>query len=96
MSAEPLSSIPSPVMPAVDARQNLRWLFVLRNLMIVGEATPEDIAATVPEEYLLGDKSLLFSRDDTAFVMYGVAGNCFIAMGDPVGSPRHRTLYNRF
>ena len=38
MSAEPLSSIPSPVMPAVDARQNLRWLFVLRNLMIVGEA----------------------------------------------------------
>lgn len=39
---------------------------------------------------LLGDKSLLFSTDDTAFVMYGVSRGCFIAMGDPIGSPRHR------
>jgi two-component system sensor histidine kinase RegB len=31
-------SIPTPVIPAADSRQNLRWLFVLRNLMIVGEA----------------------------------------------------------
>ena len=31
-------SIPSPVIPAVDARENLRWLFVLRNLIILGEA----------------------------------------------------------
>ena len=37
MQSEPLSSIPSPVNPARDARQNLRWLFVLRNLMIIGE-----------------------------------------------------------
>ena len=39
---------------------------------------------------LLGDKSLLFSEDKTAFVMYGVEGGSFVAMGDPVGSPRHR------
>ena len=39
---------------------------------------------------LLGDKALLFSGDDSAFIMYGVARNCFIAMGDPVGSPKHR------
>ena len=39
---------------------------------------------------LLGDKSLLFSEDGTAFVMYGVEGGSFIAMGDPIGSPRHR------
>ena len=39
---------------------------------------------------LLGDKSLLFSDDGTAFVMYGVEGRSFVAMGDPVGSPRHR------
>jgi phosphatidylglycerol lysyltransferase len=39
---------------------------------------------------LLGDKSLLFSDDGTAFVMYGVEGGSFVAMGDPVGSPRHR------
>lgn len=31
-------SIPKPVIPKVDARQNLRWLFVLRNLMICGES----------------------------------------------------------
>jgi len=37
MQPEPLSSIPSPINPARDARQNLRWLFVLRNLMIIGE-----------------------------------------------------------
>jgi two-component system sensor histidine kinase RegB len=37
MNQEPLSSIPTPIHPARDARQNLRWLFVLRNLMIVGE-----------------------------------------------------------
>ncbi len=37
MNVEPLSSIPTPTQPARDARQNLRWLFVLRNLMIVGE-----------------------------------------------------------
>lgn len=34
----PLASIPTPVTPATDSRQNLRWLFVLRNLMIGGEA----------------------------------------------------------
>lgn len=37
MNQEPLSSIPTPANLARDARQNLRWLFVLRNLMIVGE-----------------------------------------------------------
>lgn len=30
-------SIPTPTIPDTDARQNLRWLFVLRNLMICGE-----------------------------------------------------------
>lgn len=39
---------------------------------------------------LLGDKSLLFSADGNAFVMYGVEGRSFVAMGDPIGSPRHR------
>ena len=39
---------------------------------------------------LLGDKSLLFSDDASAFVMYGVAGGCFVAMGDPIGAPRDR------
>ena len=34
---------------------------------------------------LLGDKYFLFNRDRTAFIMYGVIGNSWIAMGDPVG-----------
>lgn len=37
MSTEPLPNIPTPIQPEKDARQNLRWLFVLRNLMIIGE-----------------------------------------------------------
>ena len=39
---------------------------------------------------LLGDKSMLFSDDGSAFVMYGVEGGSFVAMGDPIGSPRYR------
>jgi phosphatidylglycerol lysyltransferase len=36
---------------------------------------------------LVGDKSLLFSAAGDAFVMYGVAGRSWVAMGDPVGPP---------
>ncbi|MEZ4455590.1 MAG: phosphatidylglycerol lysyltransferase domain-containing protein, partial [Gemmatimonadales bacterium] len=35
----------------------------------------------------LGDKSLLFSERENAFLMYAVAGRSWIAMGDPVGPP---------
>ncbi|HDH12559.1 MAG TPA: bifunctional lysylphosphatidylglycerol flippase/synthetase MprF, partial [Nitrospirae bacterium] len=34
---------------------------------------------------LLGDKPLLFSESGSAFIMYGVEGRSWIAMGDPVG-----------
>jgi phosphatidylglycerol lysyltransferase len=37
---------------------------------------------------LLGDKPLLFSDRGGAFVMYGVAGRSWVALGDPVG-PRN-------
>jgi phosphatidylglycerol lysyltransferase len=36
---------------------------------------------------LLGDKSLLFSASDASFLMYGVRGRSWIALGDPVGLP---------
>ena len=36
---------------------------------------------------LLGDKSLLFSKDGTAFLMYAICGRTWVAMGDPVGNP---------
>jgi len=34
---------------------------------------------------LLGDKRLLFSDSGRAFIMYGIAGRSWIALGDPVG-----------
>jgi phosphatidylglycerol lysyltransferase len=34
---------------------------------------------------LLGDKTFLVSQSGTAFIMYGVKGQSWIAMGDPVG-----------
>jgi phosphatidylglycerol lysyltransferase len=36
---------------------------------------------------LLGDKTLMFNAERTAFIMYQVSGNSWVAMGDPVGPP---------
>ena len=36
---------------------------------------------------LLGDKALLFSESGNAFLMYGVEGRSWVALGDPVGPP---------
>ncbi|MBI1849817.1 MAG: bifunctional lysylphosphatidylglycerol flippase/synthetase MprF [Planctomycetes bacterium] len=36
---------------------------------------------------LLGDKSLLFSEEGDAFVMYAIEGRSWIALGDPLGPP---------
>jgi phosphatidylglycerol lysyltransferase len=40
---------------------------------------------------LLGDKRLLFHPAGDAFVMYGVQGRSWIAMGDPCGPPERRS-----
>jgi phosphatidylglycerol lysyltransferase len=37
---------------------------------------------------LLGDKALLFSRSGRSFIMFGVHGRSWIALGDPVGPER--------
>jgi phosphatidylglycerol lysyltransferase len=37
---------------------------------------------------LLGDKAFLFSDNGTAFIMYGIEGRSWIALGDPVGPER--------
>jgi len=39
---------------------------------------------------LLGDKSLLFNSERSAFVMYAVSGRSWISMGDPVGPVEQR------
>lgn len=40
---------------------------------------------------LLGDKPLLFSESGRAFIMYGVEGRSWIAMGDPVGPDEEKS-----
>ncbi len=47
-------------------------------------ARSSDTAANLA---LLGDKSLLFSANGEAFIMYRVRGSTWVAMGNPVGSP---------
>ena len=37
---------------------------------------------------LLGDKTLLFSDSRKTFIMYGIKGRSWIAMGDPIGEER--------
>jgi phosphatidylglycerol lysyltransferase len=59
--------------------------------------TPEDLQraeALIAQSHgtygslaLLGDKSLLFDPGRSAFIMYGVSGRSWVAMGDPVGDP---------
>jgi phosphatidylglycerol lysyltransferase len=39
---------------------------------------------------LLGDKTLLFSEHGDAFLMYGIEGRSWIALGDPIGPPREQ------
>jgi len=46
---------------------------------------------------LLGDKQLMFSEQNDAFIMYRRSGSSWIALGDPVGNPaRYSELVWRF
>lgn len=36
---------------------------------------------------LVGDKKIIFSEKEDAFIMYSVYGNTWVSMGDPVGEP---------
>lgn len=57
-------------------------------------ATAADILSRQPTTWgcfaLLGDKAMLFSDARTAFLMYGVQGRSWIALGDPVGPPQEQ------
>jgi phosphatidylglycerol lysyltransferase len=44
-------------------------------------------AATLPYLVYLRDKALLFDEDRKGFVMYGIQGRTWVALGDPVGPP---------
>ncbi len=49
---------------------------------LVAEST--DVDATIA---LLGDKQFLVAEDESAFLMYGIAGGSLISKGDPIGDP---------
>lgn len=53
----------------------------------LSRALPIVANADSPEAYLAltGDKELLFSEPGNAFIMYGVRGNSWVVMGDPIG-----------
>jgi phosphatidylglycerol lysyltransferase len=52
---------------------------------------------TLPYLVYLGDKSVLWNDDRTAFVMYAVSGSTCVALGDPVGPANaQRDMVRRF
>ncbi len=51
------------------------------------KAIIECVPESTPALAMLGDKTLLFTDERDAFVMYGVSGRSWVAMGDPVGAP---------
>jgi len=59
---------------------------------------------TYPQLALVGDKRILFADNDAGFLMYGVHGRSWVALGDPIGPPevqselgwRFRELCDRY
>jgi phosphatidylglycerol lysyltransferase len=68
---------PAPKEPARPAQEELN---IARQII---SKSP----ATVPNLALLGDKTLLFDEQHSGFVMYGVEGRAWVALGNPVGPP---------
>lgn len=64
--------------PPEPARPNSDDMVRVARIVAVAPETGDSLA-------LLGDKRLLFSPADDAFIMYQVRGMSWVAMGDPVG-----------
>lgn len=72
------------------------WRLLRPRPPIVTPANAADLAAaenaiaaqseTLPFLVYLGDKAVLFNAERNAFIMYGVHGRTWVALGDPVGS----------
>ncbi|HEX8850687.1 MAG TPA: bifunctional lysylphosphatidylglycerol flippase/synthetase MprF [Gemmatimonadaceae bacterium] len=76
--------------PEDEAVSDVGELGAVREIVAASPATLANLA-------LLGDKRILFSESKRAFVMYGVAGRSWVALGDPVGpASEHRELAWRF
>jgi len=66
---------PSPPKPLVPTLKDMETISLI----------VQQSAQTSANLALLGDKTFLFSQKGNAFIMYGVEGRSWIAMGDPVG-----------
>jgi phosphatidylglycerol lysyltransferase len=63
---------PEPAAPSADE------LTVVERIVAASQSTTSSLA-------LLGDKTFLFNDSRSAFIMYGIEGRSWVAMGDPVG-----------
>ncbi|HVM99312.1 MAG TPA: GNAT family N-acetyltransferase [Caulobacteraceae bacterium] len=83
--------IATPAMPKVAGEDDPEFLRVRSILATAEGAEPGANLA------LLGDKRFLFSQSGRSFLMFGVRGRSWIAMGPPVGRRDERTeLFWRF
>ena len=63
---------PEPALPSDEELQRARTIL-------------SKSRGTIGNLVLLRDKALLFGKEDNAFLMYGVEGRSWVALGDPVG-----------
>jgi phosphatidylglycerol lysyltransferase len=66
---------PRPPEPSLPSRKDLEKA---RNIVKKSPKTYAHLA-------LLGDKEFLFSDSEKAFIMYGIEGRSWVALGDPIG-----------
>src|SRR6185436_4105874 len=63
--------------------------------LAIAQAAIEAQPSTVPYLVYLRDKALLFDDSRSGFVMYGIQGRTWTAMGDPVCPPERMPLLIR-
>lgn len=57
------------------------------NELALARSIIADSASSIANLAILGDKMFVFSEDKRSFLMYGVEGRSWVAMGDPIGDP---------
>lgn len=67
---------PTPLLPSREDLESARQII---------SRTPQ----TLPQLALLGDKTLFFDEERRGFVMYGIEGQSWVSLGNPVGPPEN-------
>jgi phosphatidylglycerol lysyltransferase len=63
--------------------------------LVAAGAAIEAQTSTFPYTVFLRDKALLFDAERRGFIMYGVQGRTFVALGDPVSPPEQAPMLIR-